>query len=154
MGGRLPGNDGASESTLEVQLGYACFSLRTPRCEENQKRPCGRGARRRHLWYESVHFWQLHCRLRVYLAGFIQTAIKLFDRQYGSDDESERVAAPRTPTDGGNYGGNDGNYGGESRLEQALMSAMGKTRKVYEHINLEELMESKGLDWFFPPEVI
>ena len=89
------------------------------------------------------------------LAGFIQTAIKLFDRQYGSDDESERVAAPRTPKgDESNYGSNDGNYGGESRLEQALMSAMGKTRKVYEHINLEELMESKGLDWFFPPEVI
>ena len=49
---------------------------------------------------------------------------------------------------------NDGKYDGESRLEQALMSAMGKTRKVYEHINLEELMESRGLDWFFPPEVI
>ena len=80
--------------------------------------------------------------------GFIQKAIKFFDQQYGSDDE--RVPAPKTPK------GDDGHVhkgGGEARLEQAFLSAMGKTRKVYENINLEELMESRGLDWFFPPEV-
>ena len=89
------------------------------------------------------------------MAGFIKKAIKHFDRQYGSDDETETnkgvdrlVAAPRTPK------AEDSNSSGvaESRLEQALLGVMGKTRKVYEHVNLEELMESRGLDWFFPAE--
>ena len=82
--------------------------------------------------------------------GFIQKAIRYFEQQYGSDDEHERAKAPRTPK----FDESNVDKGGvEKRLEQALLSAMGKTRKVYENINLEELMESRGLDWFFPPEV-
>jgi len=81
--------------------------------------------------------------------GFIQKAIKFYEQQYGSDDE--RVQAPKTPPNGAD--GHDDKSGGEARLELAFLSAMGKTRKVYENINLEELMESRGLDWFFPPEV-
>ena len=85
------------------------------------------------------------------MTGFIQTkTIKYFEQQYGGDDEQERVVAPKTPKWDES---NDDKDGGETRLEQAFLSATGKTRTVYEHINLKELMESRGLDWFFPPEV-
>ena len=83
------------------------------------------------------------------MSGFIQKAIKMYDQLYGSDDEKEKseVPAPSTPNGAENYPDK------ESRIEQALLTLAGKTRKMYEHINLEELMEKHGLDWFFPPEV-
>ena len=77
-------------------------------------------------------------------SGFIQKACNFFEEQYGTDDEKE-VAAPKTPKRDDTA---------SSRVEAALLSfaEMGKTRKVYEQINLEELMETHGLDWYFPPE--
>ena len=77
-------------------------------------------------------------------SGFIQKTCDFFEEQYGTDDEKE-VAAPITPKE---------DNSASSRVEAALLSMaeMGKTRKVYERINLEELMETHGLDWYFPPE--
>ena len=82
----------------------------------------------------------------IHVPGFIKKAIKIYEHIYGSDDEQDRpaVAAPSTPKGEGTRG---------NEIERALLTLAGKTRKMYEYINLEELMEKRGLDWFFPPEV-
>ena len=38
------------------------------------------------------------------------------------------------------------------RMEMALLNALGKTRKMYECVNLEELVEKAGLLGLQPPE--
>ena len=38
------------------------------------------------------------------------------------------------------------------RMEMALLNALGKTRKMYETVNLEELVEKAGLLGLQPPE--
>ena len=72
--------------------------------------------------------------------SFIKKAIRYYEQQYGSDDEAAQPAKPSLP------------LAAAQQLESVVVNVLGKAKRSFEHINLEQLLEKDGLDNLFPAE--
>ena len=74
---------------------------------------------------------------------FIRKAIKFYDEQYGSDDEPAGPAGPAGPAVP---------LATSQQLESVVVNVLGKAKKSFEHVNLEQLLEKDGLSELLPAE--
>ena len=77
---------------------------------------------------------------RAATLGFLKKAIRCYDEQYGSDDEAAQPARPALP------------LATSQQLESVVVNVLGKAKKSFEQVNLEQLLENGGLIDLFPAE--
>ena len=77
---------------------------------------------------------------RAATLGFIKKAIRYYVEQYGSDDEAAPPGKSVLP------------LAASQQLESVVVNVLGKAKRSFEQVNLEQLLEKDCLGDLFPPE--
>jgi len=73
--------------------------------------------------------------------AFLKKAIRCYEEQYGSDDEPAPPAKSVLP------------LAAAQQLESVVVNVLGKAKRSFEQVNLEQLLEKDGMGDLFPAEV-